>query len=342
MKIAVSRSGRATGRATLADVARVAEVSPMTASRALRGESTVDPVLAERVNAAAAKLGYVPDPAARALASQRSSHVAVLIPSLTNRLFVELLEAVQHTLRQGGFQTLIGITHYDALEEEQLLREQLLHRPAGLLLTGLDQSKATRKLIQSGGVPCVFMMEVAGDAQAFSVGFSQFDAAAAMTRHLLERGRKRIAFAAAQLDARTLQRLQGWRETLAACGRHDARLEWLNEAPSSVELGTRLFEQIVAAKPRVDAIFFCNDDLAHGALLHAPRMGIEVPGRVAVAGFNDLAESAEMVPPLTTISTPRTEVGREAANVLLRLMNRQQPSFANRDLGFQLVVRQST
>ncbi|MDR3452721.1 MAG: LacI family DNA-binding transcriptional regulator [Rhodoferax sp.] len=342
MKSNVSRSGRATGRATLADVARVAAVSPMTASRALRGASTVDAALAERVTAAARTLGYVPDPAARALASHRSSHVAVLIPSLTNRLFVELLEAAQHTLRQGGFQTLIGITHYDPVEEEQLVREQLLHRPAGLLLTGLDQSKATRKLIKSSETPCVTMMEIDKHAQAFSVGFSQTEAAAAMTQHLLGRGHKRIAFAAAQLDARTLQRLQGWRDTLSACGRHDARLEWLDQAPSSVELGARMFEQIVAAKPRVDAIFFCNDDLAHGALLHALRMGIEVPGRIAVAGFNDLAESAQMVPPLTTILTPRTEVGREAAQVLLSLMNKQRPAIANRDLGFELVVRQST
>ncbi|HNB47424.1 MAG TPA: LacI family DNA-binding transcriptional regulator, partial [Burkholderiaceae bacterium] len=87
-------TGRATGRVTLADVARLAEVSPITVSRALRGERAVDPSLIERVKAAADRLGYVPDPAARALASQRSSHVAVLIPALSNALFVDLLEAV--------------------------------------------------------------------------------------------------------------------------------------------------------------------------------------------------------------------------------------------------------
>ncbi|MDE2369241.1 MAG: LacI family DNA-binding transcriptional regulator [Burkholderiales bacterium] len=337
-----SRSLRATGRATLADVARLAEVSPMTASRALRGERSVDPALAQRVHDAVLKLGYQPDPAARALASRRSSHVVVLIPSLTNLLFVDLLEAAQDSLRAAGFQTLIGITHYDAGEEEQLVREHLLHRPAGVLLTGLEQTRATRREIAAQSLPCVTMMENASAAEDCSVGFSQVEAAAAMTRHLLQRGRRRIAFAAAQLDARTLQRLEGWRRAMAAAGRHDARLEWRDAAASSVGLGARMFEQILAAKPPVDAIFFCNDDLAHGALLAALRLGIEVPQRVAVAGFNDLPESAYTVPTLTTVRTPRAEVGRRAAEMLLARIRGQALETPHLDLGFELVVRESS
>jgi LacI family transcriptional regulator, gluconate utilization system Gnt-I transcriptional repressor len=335
-------SRRATGRATLADVARLAEVSAMTASRALRGERTVDAALVERVRAAAQKLGYVPDPAARALASHRSSHVAVLVPALTNALFVDLLEAAQRVLRVEGFQTLIGITHYDAAEEEQLVREQLLHRPAGVLLTGLGDARSTRQLLAAQDTPCVCMMESAAQPGVYSVGFSQVEAAAAMTRHLLQRGRRRIAFAAAQLDPRTLQRLQGWRQVLAEQGQHDARLEWLDPAPSSVGLGARMFEQIRAAQPDVDAIFFCNDDLAHGALLAALRLGLQVPRQIAIAGFNDLPESAHMVPPLTTVRTPRAAVGAEAARLLLKLIRREPVAEHTLDLGFELVQRAST
>ena len=145
---------RATGRVTLSDVAQLAGVSPITVSRALRGERAVAPDLVAKVRAAADTLGYVPNPAARALASGQSSHVAVLIPMLSNALFVDLLEALQHTLRQAGFQTLIGITHYDPSEEETLLREQLLHRPAGLVVTGLERSDATRALMQVKSGPC--------------------------------------------------------------------------------------------------------------------------------------------------------------------------------------------
>lgn len=333
---------RATGRVTLADVAQAAGVSPITVSRALRGERAVDPDLVARVQAAAQRLGYVPDPAARALASRHSTHVALLIPMLSNALFVDVLEAVQRTLRPAGYQTLIGVTHYDAAEEEQLLREQLQHRPAGLMVTGLDRSDATRALIAGSGVPCVHLMETSDAAGVHSVGFSQADAGAAMTRHLLERGRRRIAFAAAQLDPRTMQRLEGWRRTMAAAGLYAPTLEWLNPAPSSLGLGGTMFEQIAGQTPPVDAVFFCNDDLAQGALLAALRLGIAVPQRVAVAGFNDLTGSDQMLPPLTTVHTPRAGIGHAAARMLLALMRGESPASRCVDLGYELVIRAST
>lgn len=333
---------RATGRVTLSDVARAAGVSPITVSRALRGERAVDPELVAKVQAAVAKLGYVPDPAARALASSHSSHVAVLIPMLSNALFVDLLEAVQRTLRPAGYQTLIGITHYDPIEEEVLLREHLLHRPAGVLVTGIDRSESTRALIAQSGVPCVHVMEMNRAPGVYSVGLSQSDAGEAMTRHLLSRGRKRIAFAAAQLDPRTMQRLQGWRHALTQAGLYEPALEWLNPAPSSLALGGRMFEQIIRQTPAIDAIFFCNDDLAQGALLAALRLGVDVPGRVAVAGFNDLTGSDQMHPPLTTVHTPRAEIGNAAATMLLTLMRGNTPPSPVVDVGYSLVVRGST
>ena len=337
-----SRGRRASGRITLADVAHSAGVSAMTASRALRGERHVDPELIARVQAAARKLGYVPDPAARALASQQGSHVGVLIPALSNALFVDVIEAIQRTLRPAGYQALIGITHYDKSEEEQLLREQLLHRPAGLVVTGFEHTEATRELMARSAVPCVHMMETSDEEGVYSVGFSQRDAARVLTRHLLSRGRRRIAFAAAQLDPRTLQRLDGWRGEMRSRGLHDPRLEWMNPAPSSMGLGAQMFEQILAQSPRVDAIFFCNDDLAQGALLAALRLGVRVPGDIAVAGFNDLTGSDQMVPPLTTVGTRRDEMGAAAARMLLALIQRQPPAQAAVDVGFELVVRGST
>ena len=334
--------GRATGRVTLADVALAAGVSPITVSRALRGERAVDPALVERVQAAALSLGYVPDPAARALASQRSSHVTVLIPMLSNTLFVDLFEAVQRGLRPAGYQVLMGVTHYDSDEEEQLLREQLLQRPAGLLVTGLARSDAARALITQSGVPCVHLMEMSAEPGVYSVGFSQTDAAADLTRHLLARGYRRIAFVAVQLDARTLQRMKGWRQVMQAAGLHDAVLEWQDPAPSSIALGAQLFEQIMRTQGDVDAVFFCNDDLAQGALMAALRMGIAVPQRVAVAGFNDLTGSDQMLPTLTTVRTPRAGMGEAAARMLLALMGGESVASPCVDLGYELVVRGST
>ncbi len=345
-KTAAVKRPRSSGRATLQDVALAAGVSPITVSRALRGERAVAAELVERVQQAALALGYVPDPAARALASSRSSHVAVLIPLLSNALFVDLLDAVQRSLFPAGFQTLIGVTHYDPNEEEALLRSYLLHRPAGLIVTGFDRTPAAKRLIDASGVPCVHVMETVAEPCVYSVGFSQADAGQAMTQALLDQGLRHIAFAAAQLDPRSLQRLDGYRRALQAAGLAavlpNKALEWLNPLPSSLALGGALFEQILREAPQVDAIFFNNDDLAQGALLAALRLGVRVPERVAVAGFNDLTGSDQMLPTLTTVRTPRSAIGREAARMLMTLMRGGSVAEPQLDLGFEIVRRGSS
>ena len=340
-----SRRSRASGRVTLSDVAEAAGVSPMTVSRALRGERRVAPALVEKVREVAASLGYVPDLAARALASQKSTQVLVLVPMLSNTLFVDVLEAVHKVLFAQGYHMLIGVTHYDPVEEEQLLRAYLPMRPAGLLLTGFDQSAASKKLLMANPVPQVHLMELPAQelvADRYSVGFSQTDAGADMTRHLLERGYRRIAFCGAQLDARVMQRLQGYRQTLQKTGLYDPSLELLSPERSSLSLGAQQFETLVSAHPEVDAIFFCNDDIAQGALLAANRLGVKVPEQVAIAGFNDLPGSEQMVPPLTTIRTPRSAVGEQAATMLLQLLQGQAVAQPQLDVGFSLVPRAST
>lgn len=337
------RKRRSTGRITLDEVAAEAKVSRITASRALRGERSVAPELVERVRIAAASLGYVPDPAARALASARSNTVAVLVPLLSNNLFVDLLEAIHRKLHPAGYQILIGVTHYRPEEEEDLLRSYLAQRPAGLLLTGFDRTPLARDLIENSGVPTVYLMETAaGGTVASCVGFSQYDAGKAMTQHLLDTGRKRIAFGAAQLDPRVMQRLAGYRDAMQQANRYDPTLEWLNPAPSSLALGAEMLEAIISQHEEVDAIFFCNDDLAQGGLLAALRLQLPVPQRVAIAGFNDLAGSAYMVPPLTTIRTPRVAIGEHAAAMLLSLMRDEAVSEPSVDLGWELIVRGST
>ncbi|TAH41427.1 MAG: LacI family DNA-binding transcriptional regulator [Betaproteobacteria bacterium] len=335
------RKTRATGRATLSDVARAAQVSPITASRVLRGVDTVDPELAERVRNAAAALGYVPNPAARALASARSDTVAVLVPSLSNRVFIDVLEAIYRILQPAGYEVLIGNSHYDRDEEERLLRNYLVHRPSGLIVTGFDRTEAARRLIEASGTPCVHLMELAHAPSVYCVGLSQSDAGAAVARHLLDRGRRRVAFVAAQLDPRTLQRGEGFRRVLIDEGCYDPALELLTPAPSSMALGGELLVSLLERHPDVDGIFFCNDDLAQGALLEALRRGIAVPQRVAVVGFNDLEGAAHMVPRLTTIRTPREEMGQRAAALLLAAMRGEPVKMPAVDVGFELVARES-
>ncbi|MDQ2105400.1 HTH-type transcriptional regulator GntR [Azospirillum isscasi] len=348
------RSSRS-GRATMADVAAAAGVSAMTVSRALRRPDSVSAEVRARVEEASRRLGFVPSRVASALASARTMTVAVLIPSLTNAVFIDLLAGVQETLSPHGYQPLIGVTGYGPEAEERVLRAQLAHDPDGVILTGLDHTPGTWDLLRSLTVPVVHTMDLTtegglgdgghGDGGVRTVGFSQFDAGYAIGAHLAERGRRRIGLIAGQLDPRTRQRCDGWRQALRDAGRHDPDRELLVPDATSVALGAELLERALAAHPDTDALFLCNDDLAQGALFQCARLGIPVPERLAVAGFNDLAGAAWTVPPLTTVATPRRAIGVEAARLLIagmedRAQSRPEPRCV--DLGFRLMVRETT
>lgn len=330
---------RTTGRPTLSEVARLSGVSPITASRALRGVSTVAPELVRKVQEAATALGYVANPAARALASAQSQSVVVLIPSLSNQLFIDTLEAIHAVMRPRGLEVLIGNFHYDVAEEENLIRNYLAYQPRGILLTGFDRTEQSRRMLAASQVPCVHMMELADEGPC--VGFSQEQAGVVAAHHLLQRGRRRLAYVAAQLDPRVMQRAEGFRRALREAGVYDPSLEVMRPQPSSIALGGEMFRQLLLEHPDVDGIFFCNDDLGHGAVYEAQRLGIRVPEQVAMVGFNDLPASAQLVPRLTSIRTPRAAIGKAAALMLLERLDGKTGGAQTRDLGFELVVRES-
>lgn len=343
--MSTSRSGRntrTTGRPTLNEVARQAGVSPITASRALRGVPTVAEELVQKVRDAASKLGYVVNPAARALASSHSQTVAVIVPSLTNQLFVETLEAIHNVMRPRGLEVLIGNSHYSREEEEDLIRNYLAYQPRGLLLTGFERTESARRLLESSGIPCIYMMDIDPGAGLHCVGFSQIQAGTCAAEHLIARGRRRLAFVGAQLDQRTLLRGEGFRRALQRAGLYDPTLEVLTPRHSTLGLGCELFARLVAEQPDLDGIFFGNDDLAQGALLEAMRLGIRIPEQISVLGFNDLNASAFTVPRLSSIRTPREAIGRRAAEMLLALMAGQELPEHVHDLGFELMLREST
>lgn len=333
---------RASGRVTLADVAARAGVSAISVSRALHSPQLLSAPLRERIEAAIAELGYVPDQAARALASARSATVVVLVPSLGNAVFVETLAGIRDVLQPRGYQMLIGDTRYSPAEEEALLLAWLGHRPDGILLSGLDQTDTTQQRLAASGVPVVHMMEVDADGRRCSVGCSQDAAGAAMATLLLERGYRRIGFLAAQLDPRTRQSRDGWRRVLQAAGCYEPLRDCEATDASSVGLGGWMLGRLLERAPDCDAVFCCNDDLAHGALFECQRRGLAVPGQIAIAGFNDLPASAWTHPRLTTVAIPRREIGHEAARLLTQRMAGQEPQPRTLDLGFELKVRDST
>ena len=313
----------------------------MTASRAISQPSMVSAELRARVEEAVRALGYVPNRAARALASSHSKVIAVLIPSLSNAVFTDVLAGIQDALGPHGYQVLISDTRYSDAEEEKLLGINLQSHPDGVLLTGLRQSERVRALLAASQVPVVSMMDLSDNPADMTVGFSQQEAARTMVRHLLGKGHKRIGFLGAQLDERTLKRAEGYRLALREAGLYEERRELLVPDPSTVGLGAEMLGRLLAVAPDCDALFCCNDDLAYGAIYQCQRRGIAVPGQLAISGFNDLPASAWMNPSLTTIATPRYRIGFEAATLLRQAIEGAQPAQRQIDLGFTLMARES-
>jgi len=333
--------GRGTGRATLEQVAGMAGVSIMTASRALSQPQMVSEVTRVKVERAVAELGYVPNRAARALASSQSHVIVVLVPSFSNAVFTAVLEGIHDAVAPGQYQLLIGNTYYSQAEEEKLLRTYLQSSPDGILFSSQAHSPAVVKMLEASQVPAVSMMDLSDAPDDLSVGFSQFEAGMEMTRHLLGKGYRRIGFMGAQLDERTLRRADGYRAAMVEAGLADPGLEMMVPERSTIALGAELMGQMMARMPDCDAVFCCNDDLAHGAVYHCQRHGIRIPQDIAVCGFNDLPASEFMMPSLTTIDTPRYQIGFEAAGLLLQVIKGQEPERKRIDLGFTLRARES-
>ena len=329
-------------RVTLAEVAAQAGVSPITVSRALRRPDTVQPETRARIDAAVAMLGYVPDPAARALATGRSDVIGVLIPSVTNAVFTDVLSGIYDRLAESRFDVQYGITRYDPTIEENLLGVFLRQRPAGLIVAGIDQTEAARRLLDRAGCPVVQLMETGPDPVDMMVGFSHHDAAAAGTRHLIAQGYRRPGFLGARMDPRTQRRFAGFRAEAETAGVFDADRCETTATPSSVGVGADLLRALMARRPDTDAVFCNNDDLALGALFEAMRMGVSVPGSLGICGFNDLEMMSAAEPPLTSVRTNRFEMGARAAEMIRARLEGRDPGPALVDLGTKVQARRST
>lgn len=336
------RSRRGSGRPTLSDVADRAGVGTITVSRALRDPSRVSPELRERISAAVKDLGYVLNPNARALASVRADVIGVLIPSMTNNVFAEVVRGIHDALGECHLQVQFGNTHYSEREEERLVRVFLSQHPSALIVSGIDQDAATRRLLEEAECPVVQIMEIGPDPIDMMIGFSHFEGGKAATRHLLEVGCRRIGFIGARMDPRSTRRLQGYRAAMTEAGLFDSRLVTTTTKPSSVTIGTKLFEEAIERVPSLDGIVCNNDDIALGVLFACNRAGIPVPKRLCIIGFNDFEMMDVAYPTITSIRTPRYQIGRTAIAMALQALDGSRPAERVVDLGFELRIRQST
>ncbi|MCA0042568.1 LacI family DNA-binding transcriptional regulator [Celeribacter litoreus] len=329
-------------RVTLEDVARAVGVSTITVSRALRRPEMVSEGLRTRITTAVAELGYVPDPSARALASRRSNVIGVLIPSVTNNVFADVLSGLYDTVTGTPYYVQLANTRYIPSVEEDLIRIFLSQRPAGLIVAGIDQSTASRALLEQADCPVVQIMDVSDTPVDMIVGFSHRDAARAATEHLFARGYKAPAFIGARMDPRSERRLAGFSDAIKAAGPNGTLRKITTAEPSSTHLGSELFDKLMELEPETDAIFCNNDDLALGAQFAAQRRGLTIGRDIGICGFNDLEVMGAAYPSITSIRTFRREMGELAARKILARLTEEDAGEPIIDLKWQLCARDST
>ncbi|TKD52068.1 LacI family DNA-binding transcriptional regulator [Sphingomonas baiyangensis] len=338
----VEERGRTRGRATITDVAALSGTSIKTVSRVFNDEPFVRPATRKRVLDAAAQLDYHPNMAARSLVRGRSFLIGLFYENPSPNYVVDLQTGALDRLHDERFQLLLFPCESAANMSGRLLGIARASGLEGLILAPpLGDDAATVEELTQARFPFVRIAPTTAPTASPAVGIDDIAAAREMTRHLLDLGHRRIAFVQGDPNhPSNTQRLAGFREALAERRIvHDEAL--LDGGLYTFESGVAAGRRIFAAATRPTAVFAANDDMAAGVLLAAKERGLDVPGQVSIAGFDDSLISRVVWPQLTTICQPTYEMAKQATGVLLARIERREFTAETR-LAHRLLIRAST
>jgi LacI family gluconate utilization system Gnt-I transcriptional repressor len=322
---------------TLADVASRAQVSEITVSRVLRNKAFVAEKTRERVLAVVREMGYVPNRVAGTLASSGSNLIGVVLPSLSNVVFPDVLRGIHESLATSGYQPVIGVTDYDLEAEERLVGSLLSWQPAAMILSGLHHTDYTVEMLKRSGVRIAEVMDIDATPLDIAVGMSHRQAGIDTARHLFSRGYRRFGYVGhgRERDLRAARRYEGFRQGLAELGVQLVG-ELFADGPSSTMEGRDLLQRLLAEHPGIDAVAFSNDDMAVGGLFHCFAAGIRPREDLALFGFNGLDVGQALPQPLSTIRSHRFLIGQLAAEMILESTTHPgTPTI--RDTGYEII-----
>lgn len=336
------RARRGSGAITLRDVARLAGVAPITASRVLNTPEQVSADVRQKVLEAVQKTGYVPNRMAGGLASSRSRLIAAVVPSTVMSVFMETIESLNGTLFDAGYQLMLGQSSYSASREESLLEAIIGRRPDGIFLTGVLHSGKGRTRLLASGIPVVETWDLTPAPIDMLVGFSHSDIGREVAKFLIGKGRRRLAMIRAN-DERAGRREQAFAAEVARSGLAAAPVEVVDVGSSrTIKSGRDALDRLLAVAPDVDAVFCSSDLLASGVATEARVRGIDIPGRLAIVGFGDVPFVADMVPSLSTVHINGADIGRMAAQCLIDRAEGREVAHRVVDVGFSIVERETT
>lgn len=323
---------------TITTVARLANVSVASASRALNGIKTT-PAVFERVVEAAERVGYVPNASARSLRSRRTGHIGFAMPDVANPVYTTMVESIQEVARARGWRLMLHSTGADIDEELSIVRDLKRRFVDGLILVSLRMTAHHASELENAGAPVVVIGPATNRTHVDTVRGNSRRGAAEAVRHLRARGRTRIAL------------LNGPRGTLPAASRRLGYLDGLRSAgvrrddlliedadDFTMEPGRQAAERLLT-RARPDAVLCANDLLAIGALAALRGAGLAVPEDVAVVGMDNTYLCELTAPPLTTIDLGAAERARTAAELLVERLEHPEREPRTVDVAPRLVIR---
>lgn len=313
---------------TLRDVSQASGVSEMTVSRVLRNRGDVSQNTRDKVLLVAKQLGYVPNKIAGALASQRVNLVAVIIPSLSNMVFPEVMTGISEVLETTDLQPVVGVTDYLPEKEERVLYEMLSWRPSGVIIAGLEHSETSAMMLKASGIPVVEIMDIDGSPVDAMVGISHRRAGREMAVSILKAGYRKIGFLGTKmpLDHRARKRFEGFTEALAKSGVEVTDQEFYSGGSALVK-GREMTQELLRRNPHLDFLYFSNDLIGAGGLLYLIEKGISIPNQIGLAGFNGVELLKGLPRQLATMDACRSEIGRKAAEMIVQQVNDPKTSF---------------
>ena len=333
------RSRRGSGAVTLHDVARLANVAPMTASRALNTPSRVSPDVLARVMQAVRQTGYVRNNAASGLASARSRLVAAVVPTIGGSVFLQTVQALTASLADQGYQLMLGQSGYVDSREDALLEAIIGRRPDGIILTGVMHSPEGRQRLLAARIPVVETWDLTPAPIDMLVGFSHESVGREVATFLHGKGRRRLAVVAGD-DERSHRRQEAFSAAAGELGL--APPEWVVvPAPTTLRSGRAALGDLLGRAGDVDAVFCSSDLLALGVLTEAHARGLAVPVRLAVVGFGDNDFAADLDPALTTVHIDSAAIGRQAARFIVDRAEGRAVDNRIVDIGFSIIDRAS-
>lgn len=325
------------------EVARTANVSVATVSRALRSPEQVSAKTVEKVRKATEELGYVYNVTASDILKGRSTIIGLLVPTSSSTLFGETIHGVQGVTTDAGYSVIQGATRYDEAKEDALIESMLERRVHSLILTGVTNrnEERIRKLAQEQWTRIVVVWEKPkADLGISYVGIDNRSAAEKMTNHLIDLGHRRIGLIIGPFSrtARVRHRLEGYRDALERAGiAFDPDL--VMERPPALLEGREAMEMLMKMDDRPTAVFAASDVFAIGALKAAKQRGMSVPKDVSIAGFDDMNFSAYQDPPISTVRVDAFRIGSIAAQIAVEPIGAPERSYC---LDCDLVIRGST